>query len=55
MERIQSTVKTSEEEKSFLKECEEHVYFFRNMDNHAFTNILITKLIGMVRDNQREE
>jgi len=44
----------NEKEKSFLKECEEHVYFCRNMDNHAMTNIFITKLIGMVKKKQTD-
>ena len=42
----------AKEEKSFLKECEDHVHFCRNMNNHAWTNILITKLVGMVKANQ---
>jgi len=44
-----------EDKKAFLKECEEHVHFCRNMDNHACTNILITKLIAMVRESQKKD
>ena len=38
--------------RTFLSECEEHVHYCRNMNNHAYTNILITKLITMVKKNQ---
>ncbi len=40
------------EKKTFLEECEAHVHFCRNMDNHAQTNIIITRLVGMVKANQ---
>jgi len=44
-----------EGERLFLKECKDHIHYCRNMDNHAWTNILIKELIDMVERKQDEK
>ncbi len=39
---------------NFIKECEEHVHFCRNMNSHAWTNILITKLLSIIKSQALE-
>ena len=45
---------TKEEKRTFLDECEEHVFFCRNMNDHAWTNILIKKLMDIILEQDPE-
>ena len=45
----------SEEEKEFIQECKKHVRFCKNIDSHAWTNILITGLIEIIERGESND
>lgn len=41
-------MKLTKEEKELLKECKEHIHFTRNINIHAYQNILMKQLINII-------